>query len=366
MIKVLLTSDFHLGAENEGSPVPDPVRIGTFRKVCALAKEHQVLMVAGDLFHRHNVSRREIELVAEEFKALRESGVSILCLPGECECLEDGAPAPWLAQINATHVFTTDQPYICEHQSQRLFVYGVPACPEEPSTFPRRRETDGFHMGLFHTGFDINDQGKGRGGFALNKTHLKAMNLDFYAMGHQHQFRIYKSKNRIIAAYPGSPEALSRDETGDRYALSITIENDEIQQIKRLTVNSLRIADIKVLCDEISSPAQIEDILETEKSPRTVLFLTLTGERGFTLHAEDLARHSGNYFALHIEDNSVPTLESLIKEYAGENSLRGEFYSCLKEMAREGFPPGTDERAMVRILDPGSRKGPVDAEEWSC
>jgi len=350
-------------------PVSDPVKIGTFRKICALARDHNLLLIAGDLFHRHAISKRELELVAGEFSLLREKEVEIFYTPGEKDYGDGGALPGWLEQSNLTHAFTArepDEPRVYEHTSGKIYIYGMPAGAGGDGV-PRRVEAPGFHMGLFHAEFVPENGPEESGLCTMTKRNLNLMILDLYALGHRHNFKIFKSGNRIIAAYPGSPEAVTHDETGDRYALSIMIDNDEIQQIKRLAVNTLRVSTITILCDETDSLSRLADMLEKEKSPATALTLTLRGRRSFPMAAGALDGHAGDFHSLTVVDESHPTLETLAEEFSGENSLRGEFYGFLRErLEREGLPDTVDRDTLEKILNSITRHGRYEPEEWAC
>ena len=50
MMKILLMADLHLGAVSPDTGIDDSVRLDTFKKIVSLAHEHDILIIAGDLF----------------------------------------------------------------------------------------------------------------------------------------------------------------------------------------------------------------------------------------------------------------------------------------------------------------------------
>ncbi len=368
MIKLLLTSDIHLGRTEAASRIPESARVTTFRRICALAREHDMLLVAGDLFDGSNPPRELVQIVAEEFKTLREMNVAIVYAPGEHELLEDDTTPSFLTQINPSHLFS-GAPYtnmfFFTRNGQEVYVYGFPAARRNGIGVIARVEKEGFHIGLFHADFGADDEAGSARMHVLQRSDIRSLGLDFYAMGHHHQFQLFKYRNRIIGAYPGSPEAVEPDETGDRYVLSISVENNEIHQIKRFEVNSLRIGGMRFDCGTITSSSPILDALDRQKSPKTAMLLVLDGERNFHLNLQEIRACSHDFFSLGIEDRSVPTMEILIGEYASENTLRGELFSLLKErIAGKGLPPGIDARRFVKTLHLIARQGRYTPEAW--
>jgi DNA repair exonuclease SbcCD nuclease subunit len=367
MLKILLTSDIHLGAGEE--VIPGPVRVATFKRICALAGEHDLLLIAGDLFHCSSPPEELVDMVAGEFGALKAGNVEVVHTPGECELDADGLlPAP-LLKTGASHVFSAggESAYTLPGDGQDVIVYGFPATARRDLSRLKKLPRDGFHIGLFHANFVLEDDKGVSGVTILQKRDIRALNLDFYALGHQHHFKLLKLNNRIIGAYPGSPEALSFSESGDRFVLSISVENSEVYQIKRLAVNSMDVRELSLECGGMRSLSDLVETLDKYRSQRSVLKLNLEGERSFILGEETAAALARGYYRLSLTDRSFPSLEILMEEFGGENSMRGEFYRSLKERLQEkGIPDGTPASDLARVLHGISRGRRYAPEEWLC
>jgi DNA repair exonuclease SbcCD nuclease subunit len=367
MLKILLTSDLHLGMGDELSPIPESARQSTFKKICGLAREHDVMLVAGDMFHRTEVTEECLSMVRAEFEELRTRGVEIVMVPGEHECTAASAPADFLSDLGAAHLFSGDGRDACftmAHNGQTLWVYGAPAARKDLVDAVRRNDEPGFHAGLFHADFRLKDDDTPADVPILKKRDIRAMGLDFYALGHLHSFKLFKYKNRIIGACAGSPEAVRSEETGDRFVLSIMVQNDEIYQIKRLAVNSMRLDALTFDCGE-TRPDEILGQLAQRMSPRTIMTCTLTGRRDYDLDQRVLDKLARAYQRLIIRDETLPGLRVLINAYCTEKSLRGDFFRLVRErVSGTGIPGSVDADALATALTSVSRTSRYVPEEW--
>jgi DNA repair exonuclease SbcCD nuclease subunit len=112
MIKILLTSDIHLGAESPSIPIRASDRLMTLKKIITLAKDHDVLLIAGDLFNSHNPEESLVSDVSRLFAYLKKQGTTVLISPGEHEC--EGTTLPsFFSVLDAHRVFesASDAPY---------------------------------------------------------------------------------------------------------------------------------------------------------------------------------------------------------------------------------------------------------------
>ena len=100
MLKILHTGDFHLDSPFTGVDLPTGERLrGELRKiftdVVALASEHDMLLISGDLFDCGYVSPDTLELVRDK---LEEYGKPVVIAPGNHDPYSSGSiwtAAPW-------------------------------------------------------------------------------------------------------------------------------------------------------------------------------------------------------------------------------------------------------------------------------
>ncbi len=369
MIKILFASDFHLGFKDTKLPIPEDFRLATFKRVSFLAKSHDILLIAGDLFDNANIDGEIIDIVKSEFRKIQDNGVKIICTTGENELNEHGDPLSFISNLNVTHLFLDSEgfnPYSFTKDNQKIFIYGLSAFNKADITRIKRINEDGFHIGLFHADFQFRGDSKDRSVRRLRKKDIKSLDLDFYALGHHHQFRLFKSLGRIIGAYPGSPEATSFNESGDRYVLSMVIKENEIYQIKRLTVNSAMLKETVIDCTELSDSNTILEELNNNASSQAIHKMILKGKRDFMLDYHAIDGFNKDYYKLYFEDQSIPSIDVLIDEFNKEETLRGEFFSILKERKKIGVPVEIDMMRLSDILNQIIKTGLYSTEEFLC
>jgi DNA repair exonuclease SbcCD nuclease subunit len=369
MVRIILTSDLHLDTPDRDSPVKNRERIATFRKIVTLSKEYDILLIAGDLFDAPDQKDETIAEASRLLSTLRASGTKVLFAPGDRDTKKAGQSSKVLS-LPFDKVFADSSPdhspFFFRKDGQTIYIHGAPASSGIDLTAIEKKPDDGFHIGLFHARFDRENNETCDTVPSIRKDEIRSLKLDFYALGHSHSFRLYKYADRIIGAYPGSPEAVSDIETGDRYVLSLAIENNTLSQIKRLTINTVSLIRHTIDCSQ-SSREEVLQFLEVTASARNALQLTLTGTRSFPLPFQIEQSFTSRYYSLEIQDRSTVPLDLLVSELEKENSIRGSFFSMLRErLDRSAFPGDIDKEELAMILGKMTRSGITHSEEWLC
>lgn len=325
MISILLMSDIHFGSDKALPYIDDSVRFATFQKICMIARQHSIFIIAGDLFEGTIAQNPYYSSIKELLQSLVQEGVKIIYIPGEAE-LEDNNNIDVIHEIPSTvTLFGRSKNYFdLVLDKEIVYCYGG----DSDIASITKASQEGFHIGIFHIDLEENNH-NAIDSHVISVKLLKSMPLDFYALGHHHNFSMYKYKNKIIGAYPGSPEAVALGETCDRYVLSITVMNNEIHQIKRITVNSLRIESLTIQCNSIKSNDELHHILKPYNKPSIVLHCTLEGVRSFdSNHIVALCdRCAGVIF----QDNSKLSGEFICAKYKDEKTLKGYFFTELQK-----------------------------------
>lgn len=369
-IKILFLSDLHLGMKTNDEHIPDYARINTFKRIIAIARDHDILLIGGDLIDGSGIGVEIIDLIKTEFRNLRKSGTEIVYTPGMGELGDKGNMPSFLPDFTVSCIFSNainSAPYLYIKDGQKLYVYGVPATAGYDISKIRKISEDGFHVGLFHVDIDFERDAIDPQVYRIQKHDIKSLGLDFYAFGFNHNFRMFKIMERIVGVCPGSSESTSFNETGDRYVISIIIRENKLFQIKRLTVNTMKLYRNTVDCSGLITMGPIKELLENNKSKKVIQKLILAGPRNFVLRHEELKKYSGEFFRLDIIDDSVPTLDSLVEEFQYENSIRGEFYKILKDQIDQNrIPHDIDLADLSLSLNRMTRDGFGNLEEWLC
>ncbi len=369
-IKILFMSDIHLGIRNNDIHIPDYARANTFKRIAAIARGHDLLMIGGDLIDGGSIGNDIIELIKNEFRGLRSAGTEIVYTPGNGELNNKDTVMPVVLDFNASCLFSstaTPAPYLYMKNGQKVYVYGLSGSMGYDISKIKKISEEGFHIGLFHVDFDFDNEKNDYLVYRLQKNDIKALGLDFYAFGFCHSFKMFKIMDRIIGVCPGTPEATTFDEMGDRYVISIVIKENRLYQIKRLTVNSMKLYRSLVDCSDLVTMGPIKELLENNKSKKTIQQIIMTGKRDFILRQYELQKYKSEFFRLDLVDRSEPTIDSLIEEYQYENSLRGEFYKIIKEQIDQGgLPHDIDKSDLAASLNKITRDGFTNLEEWLC
>ena len=350
MIRLLLTSDLHLGYPSDPFPVTDGHRLKTLDTIVKLMDDHDILLIGGDLFHGAPADDGLYQSVQERLGRLIAAGKTVLFTPGEGETLPDLRFPSCIHTLKVSHSFLEGNgtPFHLVMNGQEIYVYGVPATLD-PYHSAKRVCDGGFHLGLLHTEFDLKKEETAAS--LLTRRDIESLNYDFFALGHNHTFRLYKYNNSILGVHPGSPEPLSYEETGDRYAVSLTIANDEIAKIKRQSVNTCRAASLSLNCEESGSEGRFYRELESNAGESCLLRYGLYGKRTFLIDRERVGEYAKKSLSLLLVDRSRPSIDILIGQFEREDSLRGEFFHILKdEFASNSLPAGIDREFLNGLL----------------
>lgn len=125
-IRLLLTSDLHIGITGGAAMPGIEERIQTFRKICGLAEMHDILLVAGDLIHDESTTGNIIEIIREEFARLMSAGIEVYYTAGRGELISDGSINPSVIGLPATRIFCDENDgFRVRSGKGDLYIYGT-------------------------------------------------------------------------------------------------------------------------------------------------------------------------------------------------------------------------------------------------
>jgi len=330
-IKILLISDLHLGIEKINSLISGEERLSTLKRIISLAQKHNILLVAGDLINNENIDTKYFDILKEEFSSLIDNGKEIFYTPGPGELTSDGKLNPAISDIRTTFIFSDgkNNPMIKSSKGD-VFIYGLQSKSSSNEWNIARTVQKGFHIGLFHA--DFNPQISGTPDTKIiKKDDIKKMNLDFYALGKNHTFKMFRLSNKILGAYPGSAESCSIDETGDRFVISMEIEEDMLQSIKRIAVNTGKILSDEIDCSTIINQNSLFEKIRSTYPEKSIVNIILAGERDFQIENNFKTELSEYFRNLKITDTSHPSLKVMIEDGIKCASLKRIFFQTLND-----------------------------------
>ena len=356
-IRIMLASDLHLGLDCTQTGISAEVRMETFQRIAHLAEEYDVLLLAGDLFDSADPAGSLQDEVRAAFGKLAGEGVLVAYCPGKREKGADGRPAPFVYSLNAGCVFANSvcpRPFRFEKQGQILNIYGVPSADEyNPACAPRDNGADGFHLGLFN--FDFQRE-RTRAGFRLS-------DMEFYALGSNHSFKMFKVFDSIVAVYPGSPEAVKPDERGDRYVVSFCINAERgVTALKRLPVNSVRLREEVFNCSGLFNATEIIESLAASSSEKDLITVILEGVRQFPISEETFKKIGEFCRGFRLEDRTIPMIGALLAETGSRDCIERDLYAAVDRRLAEDVNLEEEVCSALKLI----KSDEIYLEDWLC
>lgn len=184
-------------------------------------------------------------------------------------------------------------------------------------------------------------------GFAYNpilESKLKALNLDYIAMGHIHKCNINENKNII---YSGSLISFGFDELGEHGMITGELTKGKLD-IKFIKLDDRIFTETEVNVENFNSKEDlIEHILNLELDEQNLYKIILIGARNFEINTRELLKIISNRNILKIKDLSKLNydLESLVKE----NNLKGIFIKEVLKKLEKGIYTETEAEKAIEI-----------------
>ncbi|AKB57973.1 metallophosphoesterase family protein [Methanosarcina barkeri] len=220
-LKMLLTSDVHLGMKFSTHPKVQgelaEARFITLSNLVQKAnKEHcDLFVVAGDLFERVNVAKRDILRAAQTLREFQGNLVAVL--PGNHDFMSNGQNNLWTifeeSAENNVLVLKNKQVEPLQHYDLDVNLYPAPcdaknSCKNSTDWIKNESKDEGvqFHIGVAHGSLEGFSPDFESNYFPMTQSELEAFNLDLWLLGHTH---IQYPKNpgpRDRIFYPATPE----------------------------------------------------------------------------------------------------------------------------------------------------------------
>ncbi len=332
-MKFIHIADVHLGAVPDSNMPWGAEREKeiweSLRRVISACNEHQVelLLIAGDLFHRQPLVR---ELKEANYCFSKLTTAQVVLMAGNHDYIGARSYYPDFEWEDRVHMFLKDQMgtvYLPEINTE---VYGFSYYTRDILE-PRYDEIRPFHRErvnilLAHGGDEKN--------IPINRRRLAEAGFDYVALGHIHKPELI-GRNM---AYSGSLEPLDRNETGERGYILGEITEEAGDESRRTRIgfvpSAIRQYQRMVLpvTPETTNGAlmdQAEEIIDNNGRQHIYQFL-LQGLRDEHIHFDVQAIHGlGN--VLEVIDRTVPDydFDALYRENA--DNIIGRFIRSIKE-----------------------------------
>ena len=296
-VKILATGDFQLdktfGTLGKHAEAFRKQLMATFKHVMLeTTKDHDIVLIAGDLFDRMGTPIHVIQEVAE---TLAKCPITCVVLPGNHDPVISGIPKALTEALkakNASHVHVALKREPIYFEALELTLYPAPLFRKDDISnqyawIPIREEGDGLRVALMHGALTSLPNG------LIPEDLATQMDLDLVICGDQHGpssgdpeasplFNLSTSKARRLY-YAMAPEAQNINQNFTGSVLSLEVSDDhEITSASRTEIGALRFVNGTVNFDgENDIEEQLSSFFEPYNGHQSGLVsirLELTGE----------------------------------------------------------------------------------------
>jgi exonuclease SbcD len=291
-LKIFLASDLHLGMKFAGYPEVQvelsEARFNTLERLVDSANKNQcnLFVIAGDLFDRVTVAKRDVIRAAHLLKEFQ--GPLVAVLPGNHDFISRGQTDLWTPfKENAGDrvlVLEERKTYPLTHYDLEATLYAAP-CGSKHSNenaigwikeAPKER-TAKCHLGIAHGSLEGFSPDFDERYYPMTARELLGCGMDLWLMGHTHIQYPFQPGQTDRIFYPGAPEPDGFDCQHEGKAWVLELAED-----RRVTPLTLSTGMYRFLHDEVEirNPADLEALKKKYAAPehrKTLLKMRLKG-----------------------------------------------------------------------------------------
>jgi DNA repair protein SbcD/Mre11 len=316
MLKIVHTSDVHLGAKfsglgTRGDSQREQLRT-TFKKIISTAIDERVsiLLVAGDLFDSNQQPQRNIDLVIEQFNLLGQSNIPVCLVPGTHDSLDASSiyrKVDFQLRCPNLHIFADESISFKEYPELDLTVYGKPNLSNRSRVSPllglRPATSTRLHVALAHGSFHIPEK-VADDDHVFGLEEIRASGMNYLALGHWH--RAYACSENPTAWYSGPPEWIpDQRDRGSVLLVSLADSGEASVEVRRVGLREYDELEIDV--SGVQDPALLRAKIAGGANENLVRKAVLIGlrEPEFIVNPEELEADLGqSFFHLAVVDRS--------------------------------------------------------------
>lgn len=361
MAQILHFADLHLDRSfagvgiysREASVRREELRAALRRIVdMALARGVDALTVGGDLYEHDRVTIDTGRFIAREFERLAPTPV--LVAAGNHDPLVSDSLYRRIDWPSNVRIFDSME-WTSFDLNDGVRVWGVGH--DGPSVRERLLEdlhVDGSdaNVALLH-GSDIGSVPERKVAHCpFERADVAASGTRFVLLGHYHGMRLSPS-DRPTYGYPGSPEPLGFDETGQHYVLLLDV-NGESTKVEALPINQVFYRTEQIVVSDMATSDEVREaiaLLAAEgTSDREIVRVTLVGQADTELRIDEHALLSATadlFRYLDIVDET--TVAFPIEELAGEATTRGAFVRIMNARIEAADGPEGERLERARL-----------------
>lgn len=336
-MKIIHCSDLHLDSKMEANLNKEKARerkneiLITFQNMVKYANENEVkvIIIAGDLFDKKNVSVKVRNIVRDTIKAY--SNIDFLYLKGNHDIsnfLENDDEIPKNLKMFENKKWTT---YRYENN---ITIAGIEVLENNVnniynSLILNKNDINIVVMHGQESKYKIKDNDE-----IINLQELKNKNIDYLALGHIHTYKNQNLDNRGEYCYCGCLEGRGFDECGDKGFVLLAIENNSIKK-EFIKIAQRTLHEIRVNVQDLESTSQIENEIEkkiVDITKESLVKIVLEGNVSIDseIDVEYLAKKYNQIFYFAKIYNETKLAINYM-DYENDASLKGEFIRLVME-----------------------------------
>lgn len=328
MIKILHAADFHLDSPFHGlSPEQAAIRREEHRKLVREMVELsnlrgcEIMLLSGDLFDGGFVYPDTIEVIRRAFSTCR---AKIFIAPGNHDCCAVGSPYLTETFPENVHIFRSAEVTSVDLPDLNCRVYGAAFTGAEalPMLSDFHAKDDGVCNLMVVHGDPENAKSPYN---PITRQQIAASGLSYLALGHIHAASGLQTAGKTAYAHPGCPMGRGFDETGEKGAYIVEIEDGNVLA-EFLPLPGRRYEILEVAAGE-DPLAAVETALPGDVS-RDCYRILLRGESDGIDVAALLRQLQDRFFSLTIRDETHPPVALWSED--GEDTLKGLTISALR------------------------------------
>jgi len=360
MLKFIHCADLHIDGQvsagtRELSAVLKKELFSILERICAEAekREASLVLIAGDLFDRANVSRESADAVLNCFRA--HPDLDFVISPGNHDHAAEGGIYKKAEFPPNVRVFLKDEPQKISFKSLGADVYGyaftAPTMEKYPFAGVRPEDVERINLLLAHG--DIYSVLSPY--CPISTKDLSESGFDYIALGHVHQSEGIEKLGQSYYGYSGTPMGHDFGECGIKGVYCCELEKEE--GICRLKTEKIVISpyhfeseelDVSGCGDNESICERIEAFLKDKGyGEHTLLRLKLKGRIPIDVKVSPAlicGRINGTAY-LELSDGTLPLYDE--KELKADPTVRGVFFEKLLPKLEEGSPEERETAALA-------------------
>jgi DNA repair exonuclease SbcCD nuclease subunit len=292
LLNILATSDLHLGMKFAGLPDVQAelaeARFACLGRLVAAANERRadLLLVAGDLFHRVTVAKRDVLRAAQVLRAFE--GRLAAVLPGNHDHLSPGQDPLWpmFREACGDRVLVLDEsrPYPLAHYDLDACLYPGPCrmvhSPTNAIGWVRSTGRDAgsrHHMGVAHGSLAGVSPDLDQSYYPMREAELAGAGLDLWVLGHTHLRYPERPGRASRVFFPGTPEPDGYDCAHAGTAWLLRLDGDDVaaepletgtHRFVHEELASAASADLAALVSRHAGPEAARKVLKVRLSGR--------------------------------------------------------------------------------------------------